>query len=128
MTLHGPVGMSTLPRSTHCLPRVQLPGDESLDPLDSPVRLHAWLMHPAVLSAREDLKIDLTTGRPVCLDKVLLHTWEHIVIQGPLQDEQRRQDDRLPALQDALRVGLKNALPGVEIEFAILDQGRALHL
>src|SRR5262245_18267818 len=100
--------------STHSLPRMQLPRHKSRDHLDSPVCLHAWLMHPAVLSAREDLKIDLSTSRPVGLDKMLLHAGEHIVIQCSLQDEQRRQDDRFPALQDALRIGLDNALPGVK--------------
>ena len=96
--------------------------------VDGPVRLRSRLNNPAVLGARKNLVVDLAASRPVRRDEALLHGGEHIVVQFPLQDEHRRQGDRLAPFEDALRVGIDNGLPRVEIGLAVGDQRSTLHL
>src|SRR5215475_2407641 len=107
------------PQSPHRPLRTELTSDESFDHVDGSVRLRTRLNYPAVLGTWEDLVVDLAAGRPVRSHEVLLHCGEHVVIQFALQDEHRRQDDVLATLEDMLRIGVKNAVPRIEVELAI---------
>src|SRR5690606_39116242 len=115
-------------RSSDGLPYLQLAGDEGLDHGNGPICLRARMNDPAVIAAWEDLVVDLTASGPVRRNEALLDLRQDIVIQFPLQDEHRRQADRLTALKDALRIALEDGLPRVEIHLAVGDQAIALHL
>ena len=44
-----------------------------------------------MLGAREDLVVDLAASGKVGRDEVLLHGGKHVIVQFPLQYEQRRR-------------------------------------
>ena len=101
---------------------MQLASDKGLDHLDGAVRLRTWLNNPAVLGARKDLIVYLTASRLIRRNEALLHRGEHVVIQFPLQDEHGRSRDGFATFEDALRVGIDDGVPRIEIRLAVGDE------
>src|SRR6516164_10123132 len=124
MKIHMVSAQAGCPRHPLCF---QLPRDERLDHRSGAIGLWSGLCHPLVLAALEDLKLAVAACCPVGGGELLLDSWEHVVVELALHDEQRHQRDRFVAIEDLLWVALEDRVPRFEEGRVVLDHAVALH-
>src|SRR5581483_5026378 len=98
---------------------LQLTRDEILDHSPGAVRLWPFFGHPLVLGAFKYLELHFAARRLVRSDELFLNLRQHVIVERPRHDQERREADLLVPVEDLLRIGLVDGLPRLEEEHVV---------